>query len=74
MLLACDAVQGESDENSGALRIPQINEEPLAHGALQGEIDTSLHPANLLQIVSLQPSRHAALSSHRFDPPGNAAT
>ncbi len=31
------AVEGESDEKSGALKIPQIGEEPLPHGALQGQ-------------------------------------
>ena len=31
------AVEGESDQKSGALRIPQIGEEPLPHGALQGQ-------------------------------------
>ena len=31
------AVEGESDEKSGALRIPQLGGNPLPHGALQGK-------------------------------------
>lgn len=37
VLLTCIAVEGESFDKSDALRIPQTGEEPLAHGALQGQ-------------------------------------
>lgn len=37
VLLACIAVEGESFDKSDALCIPQTGEEPLAHGALQGQ-------------------------------------
>ena len=37
VLPACIAVHGESFDKSDALRIPQTGEEPLAHGALQGQ-------------------------------------
>ena len=40
------AVEGESDQNSGALRIPQIGEEPLPHGALQGQSPAQISMAN----------------------------
>lgn len=39
------AVEGESDEKSGALRIPQIGGEPLPHAALHGQSPAQLSMA-----------------------------
>ncbi len=44
--IAYVAVEGESDQNSGALRIPQMGEEPLPHGALQGHFPAQITVAN----------------------------
>ena len=48
------AVEAESDENSGALRIPQTGgEEPLAHGALQGPSLTVVQILPAMCLLSL---------------------